>query len=88
MTQLNDERRQWLSVLDEEARYSDKSWNVAFALSCCLGLFGADRLYLGHTFLGTLKLCTCGGLTFWWFIDIFLLATGAMRDGENRLLKR
>lgn len=64
-----------------------KEFIVAYLLSYFLGMFGADRFYVGHIWLGILKLLTFGGLSIWAFIDIILILTGSMRDKENRRLK-
>lgn len=46
---------------------------IALVLSLCIGMFGADRLYIGDTMLGILKLITCGGCGIWTLIDWFLI---------------
>lgn len=87
MSDPEQEQARWLTTLEREGRLSDKSKYVATVLSITLGYLGVDRLYLGHGLLGTLKLCTFGGAGIWWLLDIVLLASGAVRDGENRQLR-
>jgi TM2 domain-containing membrane protein YozV len=65
-----------------------KSQSVAFLLSYFLGLFGADRFYLGQMGLGIAKLLTCGGLGIWQLIDVILLGIGSMKDAEGQELER
>lgn len=67
---------------------SDKEQAVAFLLSRFLGIFGADRFYLGQTALGLLKLFTCGGLGFWALIDTILIGMGRVRDENDLELRR
>jgi hypothetical protein len=64
-----------------------RSQSTAFLLSYFAGIFGADRFYLGQTVLGIAKLLTCGGLGFWWMIDVVLIGTGKMRDNEGNSLR-
>ncbi len=68
-------------------RYSEKSRSTAFILSYLLGYLGADRFYMGQTGLGVLKLLSCGGLGFWYLIDLILHALGEVKDGEGRALQ-
>lgn len=60
---------------------------IALALSVLVGHFGVDRFYLGKIGTGLLKLATFGGLGIWWIVDMVLIATGDMTDGEGRLLE-
>jgi TM2 domain-containing membrane protein YozV len=63
-----------------------KSWAAALALSIFLGLFGADRFYLGYTGPGVLKLLTCGGCWLWYVFDVVLIALNRLPDAEGRPL--
>ena len=65
-----------------------KEFNVALVLAWGLGIFGADRFYLGYTALGVVKLFTFGGLGIWALIDFIFIASNNMRDVEgNQLVK-
>ncbi len=67
---------------------SEKSRGVATALATLLGPFGAHRFYLGKPESGAVMLLTLGGLGIWWLYDLILIASGAFRDGEGRLVSR
>lgn len=56
------------------------------ALILAILLPGVDRIYLGKTILGILKIITVAGLGLWWIIDIILIASDRMMDKHgNRL---
>ena len=51
-----------------------------------LGVFGAHRFYVGKTNTAVLQLITLGGLGLWWLADLIIIAAGAFRDSEGRLV--
>lgn len=51
------------------------SFETAMLLSIFLGMFGADRFYLGYPALGLLKFCTLGFMLIGYLVDIILIAT-------------
>jgi hypothetical protein len=67
---------------------SDKSRAVALVLGIILGVFGAHRFYTGKIGTGLLMLCTAGGLGIWYLVDNIMIASGAFRDAEGRLVSR
>jgi hypothetical protein len=85
--QIN-ERENWNRALHDSVSVSDKKWFIAVLLSAALGIFGADRFYLGRPFLGLLKMFTGGFVGIWWAADFILLLRGKMRDGEGKLVKK
>jgi hypothetical protein len=74
--------------VDPRDLVSDRSRGVALGLGIVLGVFGADRFYVGKVGTGLGKLFTFGGLTLWWLYDIILVATGEFTDAEGKRLVR
>lgn len=66
--------------------FSAKNRWVALALAVLFGIFAIDRFYLGHGWLGFVKLVTLAGFGVWWIIDIFLIAFRGLKDGSGRAL--
>ena len=64
-----------------------KSFVIAWLLSLLLGLFGADRFYLGKTGTAVLKLVTLGGFGVWYLVDLVVMLTGNMTDKDGILLE-
>jgi hypothetical protein len=64
-------------------KYSGYRFTTTLILGVFLGLFGADRFYLGYCGLGALKLITLGGVGVWWFVDLVLLIVGTYRPNNG-----
>ena len=59
------------------------SFETSLLLSIFLGMFGADRFYLGYPAIGLLKLCTLGFLFLGQFCDVILIATQTVRPADG-----
>lgn len=66
---------------------SMKSRSTTIILSILLGELGLDRLYLGYTGLGIVKLLTAGGFGIWWIVDIVMACTGSLRPADGSLYR-
>ncbi|KAK3927389.1 TM2 domain-containing protein [Frankliniella fusca] len=64
------------------------SFETAMLLSVFLGMFGADRFYLGYPAIGLLKLCTLGFMFMGQLLDIILIATQRVgpADGSHYVI--
>jgi TM2 domain-containing membrane protein YozV len=85
---MTDERDRWLHSLKENAGLSQANWWTTLFLSLLFGYLGADRFYLNSPTLGLLKLCSGGGLGFWWLADLILLFANKMRDDNGGIVRR
>ena len=65
-----------------------KSQSTTFILAWLLGMFGADRFYLGQTGLGILKLITFGGCGIWALVDVVVTGLGSRTDPQGSPLDR
>lgn len=62
---------------------SSKSKSTTFLLCYFLGALGVHRFYLGKLITGLLMLLTGGGLMLWWILDLYLIATGRLKDKQG-----
>ncbi|MDY6930225.1 MAG: TM2 domain-containing protein [Pseudomonadota bacterium] len=65
-------------------KQNQKNRLLALVLGMVLGLFGADRFYLGKWKSGVAKALTFGGLGIWWFIDGAMLLIDAFLHSLGR----
>jgi len=63
---------------------SDKRILPAFLLCFFFGVFGVHRFYAGKIGTGILELVTIGGFGIWWLVDLILILTGSLKDGNGR----
>jgi len=68
--------------------FSHRTQGAAYLFSAFLGVFGADRFYLGQTGLGIAKLLTFGGCGIWAIVDVILIGCGSMKDVDGLPLQR
>ena len=87
MTSAPQQSTHETSTHDGQAGTPQKSFLITWILAWLLGMFGADRFYLGKVGTAILKLVTLGGLGLWSFIDLILVLAGAQRDKEGRRLE-
>jgi TM2 domain-containing membrane protein YozV len=65
-----------------------KDWLTALLLCIFLGGLGAHRFYTGSIVIGVLQLVTLGGCGIWTLIDLILLLTNNLKDGNGNELVR
>jgi restriction system protein len=66
---------------------SSRNYIAAVILVVFLGFFGAHRFYAGRWPTGLLQAATLGGFGVWWVIDIFIVATGSLKDDTGRRIR-
>ena len=62
-----------------------KDPTISILLSVLVGSLGIDRIYIGDTGLGIIKLLTCGGCGIWWLIDLFLIIHATKQKNQQLL---
>eukprot|EP00116_Pleurobrachia_bachei_P009829 sb/3470091/ len=69
---------------EEPCRYvTGYDYRTALVLSVFLGMFGADRFYLGYYAIGLLKFCTFGFFLLGQLVDIILIATQTVGPADG-----
>ena len=63
-----------------------KDPTISILLSVLVGSLGIDRIYIGDTGLGIIKLLTCGGCGIWWLIDLFLIINATKQKNLQLLM--
>uniref|UniRef100_A0A182PQE9 Facilitated trehalose transporter Tret1 n=1 Tax=Anopheles epiroticus TaxID=199890 RepID=A0A182PQE9_9DIPT len=58
-------------------------FDTALLLSVFLGMFGADRFYLGYPAIGLLKFCTLGFMFLGQLVDVILIATQVVGPADG-----
>jgi len=59
------------------------SFDTALILSIFMGMFGADRFYLGYPAIGTIKFATLGFFFIGHLVDVILIATQTLGPADN-----
>lgn len=59
------------------------SFETTLLLAVFLGMFGADRFYLGYYAIGLLKFCTFGFMLVGHLVDIILIVTQVLRPADG-----
>lgn len=73
--------------LDKDGKpYSDKNGLAVLLLAIFVGMFGVHRFYSGSIGIGVIQLLTLGGCGIWVLVDIVMLVTGSMKDGEDKTI--
>lgn len=59
------------------------SFQTTLLLAVFLGMFGADRFYLGYYAIGLLKFCTFGFMLVGQLVDVILIITQVLRPSDG-----
>ena len=70
--------------MDSECKWTNGyEFDTALLLSVFLGMFGADRFYLGYPAIGLLKFSTLGFFFIGHLLDIILIATQTLKPADG-----
>lgn len=71
-------------VTQQPCQYTEgHNFQTTLLLAVFLGMFGADRFYLGYYAIGLLKFCTFGFMLIGQLIDVILIATHVLRPASG-----
>lgn len=71
-------------ILNQPCQYTNgHSFQTTLLLAVFLGMFGADRFYLGYYAIGLLKFCTFGFMLVGQLLDIILIVTQVLRPASG-----
>lgn len=73
--------------LHARKEYGSKDYETTLWLSGVLGMFGADRFYLGYFWTGLFKLLTTGGFMTLYFYDLWRVVDSKVLDATGQRLK-
>lgn len=71
-------------VMNQPCQYTTGySFETTLLLAVFLGMFGADRFYLGYYAIGLLKFCTFGFMLVGQLVDVILIVTQVLRPADG-----
>lgn len=71
-------------IMNQPCQYTEgHSFQTTLLLAVFLGMFGADRFYLGYYAIGLLKFCTFGFMLVGQLLDIILIVTQVLRPASG-----
>lgn len=71
-------------IFQQPCQYtSGHSFQTSLLLAIFLGMFGADRFYLGYYAIGLLKFCTFGFMLVGQLLDVILIITQVLRPADG-----
>lgn len=89
--QLNMIRDRLLTIDDSNwallSTMQFKDPTTILIVSILAGAFGIDRFMIGDTGLGVGKLLTCGGLSVWTIVDLFLIQKATREKNMEKIIQ-
>jgi TM2 domain-containing membrane protein YozV len=71
-------------IMQQSCQFTEgHSFQTTLLLAVFLGMFGADRFYLGYYAIGLLKFCTFGFMLVGQLLDIILIVTQVLRPASG-----